>query len=81
MKVSNRFGMMGKGTIMFLTFLLAVCFIAVYSARSDSQTVETDQANYSAGDMAEIFGSGWEPGESVAAAPGYHLRSLLLPVD
>jgi hypothetical protein len=57
------------GFISFLGVLLALSLsdtnFLKQTAQAQTATVETDQANYSAGDMAEIFGSGWQPGESV----------------
>jgi cysteine-rich repeat protein len=57
------------GFISFLGVFLALNFsntnFLKHTAQAQTATVETDQTDYSAGDMAEIYGSGWQPGESV----------------
>jgi cysteine-rich repeat protein len=72
--ISGKLGKVELGALLFgfISFLVVCLALSLsntsflkHAAQAQSASVETDRADYSAGDMAEIFGSGWQPGEAV----------------
>ncbi len=64
-----------------LLVLVAVGFVAAFTAQASAATVATDHTDYAASEVALITGSGWTPGEVVALefaqAPQLHAADVL----